>query len=241
MPWPINERPVNIVAVFTSFLPGFRLVDGEDLLDMANLLFSARYDIKASELLDGSSLSTASKWGTAVWGTATWGGIEGAIPIQTYISQVVEGGSVMLPPGIPGRYVQVINDTGSSLQILPNYFNPLIQMADTIAPANSSVQGNFVYQTPSEIAEYICFAPGLWKQSSGGAGGSGGGFPDAPINGVTYGRLNGGWVPVMGLGGGTMTGPLILPPGVPTNPNQAVSLSYVTNVVTNLSIDEGTY
>jgi len=148
----------------------------------------------------------------------------------------------MLPPGIPGRYVQVINDTASSLEILPWTFNPLVEGPDTIAPAGSSLQAASVYQPPSEIAEYICFAAGLWKQSSGGAGtGPGGGVPEAPINGVTYGRLNGGWVPVLGLGGATMTGPLILAPGVPTNPNQAVSLSFVQNTIANLSVDEGTY
>jgi hypothetical protein len=243
MPWSVSDHPSNIVQLFTSFLPGFRLIDGTDLFDMSHLLFSAKENIRADS--SSGSSSTAGNWGTAVWGIAVWGGTGvaiGTVPLQTYISQITDATAVMLPPGIPGRYVQVINDTGSSLEIVPWPYNELTQMADTIAPAGSSFQATSVFQAPGDIAEYVCFAAGLWKQSSGGAGGGpGGGFPDAPVNGVTYGRLNGGWVPVMGVSGGTLVGPLILPPGIPTNPNQAITLSFVQNTVANLSIDEGTY
>lgn len=52
---------------------------------------------------------------------------------------------------------------------------------------------------------------------TGGGGGSstpapspGTGIPEAPMDGHFYGRRNGAWVPVLGLSGGTMTGPLIL-------------------------------
>lgn len=37
-----------------------------------------------------------------------------------------------------------------------------------------------------------------------------GGIPDAPLNTTTYGRLNGAWVGVLPLAGGTMTGPITL-------------------------------
>src|SRR5215475_12800739 len=36
------------------------------------------------------------------------------------------------------------------------------------------------------------------------------GVPDAPINGTTYGRKDGGWSSVLNLAGGTLTGALIL-------------------------------
>jgi hypothetical protein len=39
--------------------------------------------------------------------------------------------------------------------------------------------------------------------------GSGGGIPDAPSDGSSYGRLNAAWTKVLPLAGGTLTGPLI--------------------------------
>lgn len=55
---------------------------------------------------------------------------------------------------------------------------------------------------------------------AGSTGGSGGsttplppadtGIPEAPMDGFVYGRMDGAWVRVLALSGGTMTGPLIL-------------------------------
>jgi hypothetical protein len=44
----------------------------------------------------------------------------------------------------------------------------------------------------------------------GSGGGSGGGIPEAPSNGQTYGRLNAAWTQVLPLSGGTVTGQLTL-------------------------------
>lgn len=212
MPWSLTDHPAGVVDIFTSFIPGFRLVDGGDLKDLAELLLSARDNIYG--------------------GT----GQDDAYPLQTYISQVVSGDSVVLPPALPGRYMWVFNDTAADLQVYAASPNPLTGIVDEI-------DGQIMYaQTAGSALEYVCYAPGLWKVFGGdGDGGSGPGpstgIPDAPINGVTYGRLNGAWVPVLNLAGGTMTGPLILAPGAPTDPNQAISLSYIQN----LHIDEGTY
>jgi hypothetical protein len=212
MPWSLTDEPKNVVQILNSFEPGFRLVDGGDLKTMAELLFSVRDNIYG--------------------GT----GLDDATPIQTYISQVVSGDSVVLPPGLPGRYVWVFNDTAADLQVYAASPNPLTGIVDEI-------DGQIMFaQSPGSALEYVCYAPGLWKVFGDGADGGSGpgpspGIPDAPINGVTYGRLNGAWVPVLNLAGGTMTGPLILAPGTPTDPNQAISLSYIQN----LHIDEGTY
>lgn len=46
--------------------------------------------------------------------------------------------------------------------------------------------------------------------ANGGGGGTTPSFPDAPSDGYVYGRVNGQWVRVTPLSGGTMTGPLIL-------------------------------
>jgi hypothetical protein len=213
MPWALNEHPSSVVSIFTSFMPGYRLVDGEDLLTMGNLLFSSQDAIDA-----GSSQ-------------------QNAVPLDTFISQVTDGNTVVLPPGLPGRYLFVMNDSPNELQVYGSTYNLLTGTPDTVAGSASSTQSIMANQAAGTAAEYMCFAPGMWKQVTGAAVGPGGGIPDAPINGVTYGRFNGAWVPVLNLSGGTMTGPLILAPGVPSNPNQAVSLNYVNN----LTIDEGTY
>lgn len=58
-----------------------------------------------------------------------------------------------------------------------------------------------------------------------------GGIPDAPVNlTTTYGRANAAWVPVLPIGGGTMTGPIVLS-GDPTAPLQPATQQYVLNQV----------
>ena len=214
MPWPLSEAPSSVVSIFTSFIPGYRLVDGEDLQTMSDLLFSSKHGIQG-----GTSEATA-------------------VPLDTFISQVTAGGTVVLPPGLPGRYLMVTNDTAAAIQIYGSPYNPLTGSADTIAGSGNSTQQVVASQAAGTAAEYFCFSPGLWKQFQGGTGtGGAGGIPDAPINGITYGRLNGAWTPVLPLSGGTMTGPIILPPGLPSNPNAAVSLA----VLQNMAIDEGVY
>lgn len=210
MPWSLTDTPKNVVQILNSFEPGFRLVDGGDLKTMAELLLSARDNIEGG---DAEADAT---------------------PLTTFISQVVDGATVVLPPALPGRYMWVYNDGANPLQVYAASPNPLIGYADEI-------DGEIMFtQSPGGVVEYVCYAEGLWKAfvSEGGEGpGPGGGIPEAPLNGVTYGRQNGQWVPVLALSGGTMTGPLILAPGAPTDPNQAVPLSYILN----LHIDEGTY
>jgi|SRR5215475_6250574 len=219
MPWPLHEHPSQVIDIFTSYVPGFRLVDGGDLKTMADLLFSTRENIMA-----GDSQADAT-------------------PIDTFISQIVDGDTVVLPPGLPGRYLMIYNETEQPIQIYGNPLNILTGAPDTIATDVSNQQQIMVTQDGETISEYVCFAPGMWKQFQGfgsGPGGGPSGIPDAPLNGVTYGRMNGMWVPVLPLSGGPnnqMTGPLILAPGTPTDPNQAISLSYILN----LAIDEGTY
>jgi hypothetical protein len=216
MPLPLFENPGSVVDVFQSFVPGYRLVDGGELLIQANLLFSARSGI--------------------VGGTTQ----QNARHLETFINQVTSGSTVVLPPGVPGRYMMVINDTGNPIQVYGISYNPITRLADSIAPSTSSTPGIMVNQNAGEMDGYFCFEPGIWKQVSGlgtPTGSPGGGITDAPVNGLTYGRMNGGWVQVLPLSGGTLTGPLILSTPASTNPNSAVSLTQIQN----LAIDEGTY
>jgi len=216
MPWSLADHPANILSVFTSFEPGYRLVDGGDLLTVARLLYSVE-----EGAVGGANQVAAS-------------------PIVNAVTDAVGGTAFVLPPGVQGRYVKVINNSSAQIQIYGMDPDPYTGMIDTIAPAGSTTQEIMVPQQSGESCEYWCFSPGLWKQVSGagiGAPGPQGGIPEAPINGVTYGRQNGQWTPVLPLSGGTMTGPIILAPGAPTNPNQAISLSELQA----LAIDEGIY
>jgi hypothetical protein len=65
-------------------------------------------------------------------------------------------------------------------------------------------------------------------------GGSGAaGIPDAPTDGVLYGRKNALWQKAVDAAGDTMTGPLVLPAN-PTLPLQAAPKQYVDNSITTL-------
>jgi hypothetical protein len=85
----------------------------------------------------------------------------------------------------------------------------------------------------------------LWDGSKwtagGGPGLSGGGINDAPFDGTVYGRENGDWTNVLPIIGGTMQGQIILLPGVPTNPLQAVTKGYVDDLVNSESLYQGTW
>jgi hypothetical protein len=140
----------SIVSLFQSFIPGKRLIDGSDLLTMAKLQFSYKSGIVA---LAG-------------------GGQAGATPLPAFINEVstvvTNADSVMLPAGIPGLAVVVINDGASTLQVYGVPANPNNGgTGDTIAPNTSVAQaatGTGVSQATVKASIYYCFAPGKWKQ-----------------------------------------------------------------------------
>lgn len=59
-----------------------------------------------------------------------------------------------------------------------------------------------------------------------GGGSGGGGIPDAPATGVTFGRNSGAWRQVLDITGGTLSGPLTLA-GDPAGPLQPATRQYV--------------
>lgn len=140
----------SIVQLFTSFVPGLRLVDGGELLEMANQLFSTKAGL------------------TALAG----GGQAGATPLPAAINEVAvvaaDNDSAMLPLAVPGAWCFVINDGAHSLQVFGNPANPNNGGAgDTIAPYNSVVQNATavgVAQVTVKAALYVCFTAGKWKQ-----------------------------------------------------------------------------
>jgi hypothetical protein len=140
----------SILQYFSSFVPGSRLVDGGDCLNLVKLQISAVNGI------------------TALAG----GGQVGATPLTAYLNEVTGAGaggtdSVMLPLGLPGLEVTVINDSGQSIQVFGQTLNPNTGLGDTIAPHNSIVQtasATGVTLANAASAVYSCFAPGKWKQ-----------------------------------------------------------------------------
>ena len=167
MPHPFHENPASVVDVFQSFVPGYRLVDGEDLLIQAQLLFSGKAGLR--------------------------GGTDAvnAVPLDTYLNQVSIGTTSVLPPGLQGRRLVVINDSGNPLTVYASQYNPSTGMSDSVATASSSMQGASIVQNTGTVCEYICFENGLWKQIegwAGGSGGTGGAVSEAPTDGKIYGR-----------------------------------------------------
>ena len=140
----------SIMALFTSFIPGSRLIDGGDMLALANLEFSVKTGIVA---LAG-------------------GGQAGAAPLPAAMNRVDTAGaggtdSVMLPQAIPGSSVKIYDNTANNIQIFGQPTNPVTGVGDTIAPATTNAQAataTGVSQAAASICFYDCYQAGQWKQ-----------------------------------------------------------------------------
>ena len=129
-------------------------------------------------------------------------------------------------------------------------------------PTTASVRGNFAtaageisaLQTNTQGAPFLPLAGATMKgpmllfndptapmspvtlgyfQANGGGGGTGGGVPEAPADGVPYGRQDASWQHVLALAGGTMTG------GIHFNPTTGASS--VTDLSKHLDLGSGTH
>lgn len=68
----------------------------------------------------------------------------------------------------------------------------------------------YLYNDPTDAMMPVTKGYADVHYGPGGSGGGGGGIPEAPVDAFTYGRNQGGWVRVLPLAGGTLTGALIL-------------------------------
>lgn len=142
----------SVLAYFPSFQRGSRLVDGGDLLDMAQRIFGVTTGI------------------TALAG----GGQDGATQLNLGINRVdtVASGSdsVMLPPAVPGTTVTIYNNSANTLAVFGQGANMGGAAAgDTIAATNSNTQqatGTGVTQASTSVMDYVCMVAGEWKQAS---------------------------------------------------------------------------
>lgn len=142
----------SIVSLFTSFQAGLRLIDGGELLQMANLLFGVETGIVAT----------------------AGGGQARARPLTRANNQILtvatNGDSVMLPQAIPGLTIFIDNIGAANLQVYGQPTNPVTGVGDTIAAAASAAQaatGTGVAQNTPTPAWYKCTVAGQWKQVLG--------------------------------------------------------------------------
>jgi len=136
----------SFASFFRSFIPGYRLIDGNDLLTLVNDIYSYQSGI------------------TALAG----GGLSGApIMINNY-SQIdtvaTTNDSIALPPATPGLEVTVCNNGANTMAVFGSY-NPGNSATDTVLAAGSTGAGAAsVTQASGKVAIYSCFKAGIWKQ-----------------------------------------------------------------------------
>lgn len=147
----------SILSLFTSFIPGSRLVDGGDLQTLAKLLFSTA---------DGLTAHAG-------------GGQANALPLTAALNNVttVASGndSVALPLAIPGQFVVLSNNAAAnSMQVYGNPTNPNNPSPTTGAPqsdviiahnsSSAAAAGTGVAHAASTMGIYACTKLGVWKQ-----------------------------------------------------------------------------
>lgn len=140
----------DILSFFPSFISGQRLVDGGDLQQLADLLFSYQTGI------------------TALAG----GGQVGATVLNNFANRIDTvanaNDSVQLPIALPGRWILLYNNTATSAQVFGNPSNPANANAgDTIATSSSNTQqatGTGIALAGAAIAMFYCFTLGQWKE-----------------------------------------------------------------------------
>lgn len=138
----------SVLALFPSFVPGNRLVDGGDLASLANELFSARTGIVAHA---GGAQTLATPL------TASFNRVD---------TVATASDSVMLPQAIPGRRITVYNNTATLLAVFGQLSNPVTGVGDTIAASNSNTQqptGTGITLATTLTADFVCYVAGQWK------------------------------------------------------------------------------
>lgn len=142
----------SMLALFQSFQPGFREIDGSELSQLANSLFSTATGITA---LAGGGQTGA----TAL--TKMWNRVD---------TCATNSDSVMLMPAIPGAFQGVYNNTANTLAIFGQPTNPVTGVGDTIATSTSNTQqatGTGITLATTRFCILVCFVAGQWKQLLG--------------------------------------------------------------------------
>lgn len=138
----------SILDLFTSFISGFRMVDGGQLQQLISLLFSVESDIVAST-------------------TQTQAGARQLAAAINDVGTANANDAVRLPIAILGKPVGIINGTANTIKVFGVAINPITGIGDTIVPFNSTTPAataTGVTQATAKADIYYCFRPGIWKQ-----------------------------------------------------------------------------
>lgn len=136
----------SVASLFQSFIRGFRLIDGGEISQLVQ------------QVASGANAFTARAGGGAANATLM-------TAIINQVSTVANvGDSVLLPQGLAGLTVEVINGGANSLTVFPQQSNLFTGVADQITPFNSSTPGASVNIAANGANTFVCFAPGQWKQ-----------------------------------------------------------------------------
>ena len=137
----------SFISFFRSFIPGYRMIDGSDLLTLVNDLYSYQNGI------------------TALAG----GGLAGAPIVVNNYSQIdtvaTASDSIALPAATPGVEYVVNNNGANTLAVFGSY-NPQNAALDTILASGSvgATGAASVTQASGKVAVYACYKAGVWKQ-----------------------------------------------------------------------------
>lgn len=145
--------PISLTGFFPSFFSGNRLIDGGDLANLSNILFSTTTGI------------TATPAGTQANSIA----LTSANNEVTVVATAADG--VKLPQAIIGQRVYISNATATSMQVFGQTVNPNVVDAgpDRIIPNGSSTlaaAATGVAQAGHTMMVYVCLRAGVWKQGS---------------------------------------------------------------------------
>lgn len=142
----LNQNAKTLSGLFLSFVTGERLVDGGDLKNLINILGGNQDALVA---LAGGGAAGATK---LIYGS------------NRIITVAADNDSVILPQSIGGASVAVVNDGAHTLAVFPAQNNPNNgNVADAIAPHNTSVYGASTTIAAGLIALFSCPIIGKWK------------------------------------------------------------------------------
>ncbi len=146
----------SLFSLFTSFIPGLRLVDGGELLQLAKLTLGAQSGL------------------IALAGGGGPGATQLAPGINALKTVATAGDSCALPQAIAGLEVVVTNLGAQTSNIFPAQTNPnnASSAGDQIVPYNSVTPGTAgsgdVTLAAQNTCVFYCYTNGIWKQSAPG-------------------------------------------------------------------------
>jgi len=138
----------SVTAQFYSFIPGLRLIDGQELTNLVNDLYSTASGIVA---YPGGTLAAATPRLTSNYNEV------GTV--------ATTNDSVVAPATIIGGEFIVNNNGANTLTIFAVTTNPGNgNAADGISASGSTTTATSITLASGKVAIFSCFKAGVWKQ-----------------------------------------------------------------------------